>query len=198
MKHSSLLYISLSIILAFTLAGCAPTPQPKPYGYFRIALPDHEYVLNDTLGNYTTEVSKHCVSVESRDISWATNADQWVNLHYPEINATIHLSYKKITPQMFKVVSEESRTLAYKHTIRADAIIEQFYANDTTRTYGILYQMEGNAASTTQFFLTDSSRHFLRGSVYFNAIPNSDSIAPVSAYIEQDVIHLIESLRWKE
>lgn len=188
--------IILALALPFIVASCSEAPQPKPYAYFRIDVPPVEYVKADTLGPYTTEVNASCVS-DQVDSHWSTASDQWINLCYPSINATVHLSYKRITPDQLQTVTEESRTLVYKHTIRADAIRESYYENDTTRVYCVFYELTGNAASPTQFYATDSVHNFLRGSVYFNSIPNYDSIMPVAVYVENDLVHLIENLRWK-
>ena len=148
------------------------------------------------LGPYSIEASIYCQPDKS-DNTHATKADEWINLVYPSINAKIHLSYKRINALTFQQVTEESHSLAYKHTVRADAIQESYYGNDTTRVYGILYEMKGNAASPAQFYVTDSVSNFLRGSLYFNHTPNADSIAPAANYVLQDMIHMIETLRWR-
>lgn len=184
------------MVLPVLLAACDRVMQPKPYAYFRITLPEHRYLRVDTLGPYSAELSQYCVYGTS-DNAFATDADTWCNLMYPDFNATIHLSYKRITPKIFRQVTEESRDLAYKHTIRADAISEKFYVNDSLRTYCILYEMAGDAASQAQFYVTDSVHHFLRGALYFNHTPNADSIAPTAGFVRQDMIHLIETLNWK-
>lgn len=178
------------------LTGCGKKAQPKPYGYFRIDIPEHEYVEMTNLGPYSIEASIYCQPDKS-DNTHATEADEWINLVYPSINAKIHLSYKRINASTFQQVTEESHSLAYKHTVRADAIQESYYGNDTTRVYGILYEMKGNAASPAQFYVTDSVSNFLRGSLYFNHTPNADSIAPAANYVLQDMIHMIETLRWR-
>lgn len=178
------------------LTGCGKKAQPKPYGYFRIDIPEHEYVEMTNLGPYSIEASIYCQPDKS-DNTHATEADEWINLVYPSINAKIHLSYKRINASTFQQVTEESHSLAYKHTVRADAIQESYYGNDTTRVYGILYEMKGNAASPAQFYVTDSVSNFLRGSLYFNHTPNADSIAPSANYVLQDMIHMIETLRWR-
>lgn len=199
-KHNispALLALLLAMIsIPAVLTGCHETYQPKPYAYFRIDLPEHRYVLADTLGPYTTEVNELCYASHTYE-EWATSHDQWINVTYPTLNATIHLSYKSMAPDEFRTISEESRTLAYKHTIRADAITENYYANDTLKIYGIFYEMQGNAASQAQFFLTDSVHNFLRGSLYFFNTPNADSIAPVAQYIQADMIHMVETMKWK-
>ena len=178
------------------LAGCGKKAQPKPYGYFRIDLPEREYVVDSELGPYSVERSAHS-HLDKSDKTHATDADEWINVVYPSINAKIHLSYKRIDKSTFQKVVEECHSLAYKHTVRADAIQESYYGNDTTRVYGILYEMKGNAASPSQFYVTDSVRNFLRGSLYFNHTPNADSIAPAANYVLQDMIHMIETLEWR-
>ena len=92
---------------------------------------------------------------------------------------------------------EDSRKLAYKHSIKADAIGERFFQNDEHHVYGILYEIKGNAASPLQFAITDSTRHFLRGALYFNSIPNKDSLAPVIDFIKEDMMQLMETVSWK-
>lgn len=183
------------LFVCVLLAGCGKKAQPKPYGYFRIDIPEHEYVEVSNLGPYTIEKSVHC-QPDKTDKTHATASDEWINLHYPTLNAKIHLSYKRIDKETFQQVTEESHSLAYKHTVRADAIQESYYGNDTTKVYGILYEMKGNAASPAQFYVTDSVHNFLRGSLYFSHTPNSDSIAPAANYVLQDMIHLIETLHW--
>ena len=178
------------------LAGCGKKAQPKPSGYFRIDLPEREYVVDSELGPYSVERSAHS-HLDKSDNTHATDADEWINVVYPSINAKIHLSYKRIDKSTFQKVVEECHSLAYKHTVRADAIQESYYGNDTTRVYGILYEMKGNAASPSQFYVTDSVRNFLRGSLYFNHTPNADSIAPAANYVLQDMIHMIETLEWR-
>lgn len=183
------------LFVCVLLAGCNKKAQPKPYGYFRIDIPEHEYVEVSNLGPYTIEKSVHC-QPDKTDKTHATASDEWINLHYPTLNAKIHLSYKRIDKETFQQVTEESHSLAYKHTVRADAIQESYYGNDTTKVYGILYEMKGNAASPAQFYVTDSVHNFLRGSLYFSHTPNADSIAPAANYVLQDMIHLIETLHW--
>lgn len=91
----------------------------------------------------------------------------------------------------------DSYKLTFKHTVKADYIDETNVSGKNPHVNGILYDVGGNAASAVQFYITDSSRHFLRGSLYFYASPNADSIAPAVDYFRKDVEHLIETLKWK-
>ena len=93
---------------------------------------------------------------------------------------------------------EDTRKIVYKHSVRADGIGEKAYDHKEKNVHGILYDLKGNTASSVQFVLTDSSRNFFRGALYFNNIPNKDSIAPMSDYIREDIIHIMESFEWKK
>ncbi len=186
--------ILLFFLTLFFVAACS-SPVPKPYGYFRIDLPEHEYRTFDSVyPPFTFDMSAYAKVLPRNS---QNEKEEWVDIVYPNLNGRIHCSYVKLNGD-FQNVSEESRTLVYKHTVRADAIAEQPFENPEERVYGILYEITGNAASPLQFVLTDSVRHFLRGALYFNAPPNADSIAPVSAYVEEDLRQLIETLRWKK
>lgn len=92
---------------------------------------------------------------------------------------------------------EDSYTLTYNHTIKADAICETPFVNDEENVYGLLYDLKGNTATAVQFYMTDSAIHFMRGSLYFYASPNEDSLAPLIKFFRDDIVHLIETLRWK-
>jgi gliding motility-associated lipoprotein GldD len=183
--------IITALILAILFFACGKKQNPKPYEYFRIDLPEHEYLKETSQKEYNFEISKFA------EITPYIGQTKGINIDYNQINGRIHLSYISVDVDTFAVVAEECRTLAYKHSIKANAIIENYYFNDTTKVYGVLYKITGNAASPIQFFITDSTKHFLRGALYFNNLPNYDSIAPVADYVNLDIVHLIETLRWK-
>ncbi len=167
---------------------------PKPYGYFRIDLPEPEYIdFDSTYPPVNMEISKLSKIVPQKA---KNNIEEYIDIVYPSLNGRIYCSYVEIKGN-FHELSEDSRTLVYKHTVRADAIVERPFENREANVYGILYEITGNAASPVQFVLTDSTNHFMRGALYFNNTPNADSIAPVSAYIQNDLRHLVETIRWK-
>lgn len=125
------------------------------------------------------------------------NQHDWITIEVPANHAQIHLSYKKINNDLGAFI-EESRSLAYKHTQKASSIEEQIFINPVKRVYGTIYNIKGNAASPMQFYLTDSVKHFLRGSLYIREIPNIDSLHPVINFLNQDVLHLIKTTEWKD
>lgn len=180
------------ILMACALTGCGKRTQPLEYGYYRIDLPEAAYHTYDTGLPYAFDLSDYA------QVTPVENEPMWMNIDYPQWNATIHCSYKPLKNCNLRDAVEDTRTLVYKHTIRADAIAEDYFENETHRTYGVLYEIEGNAASSVQFFVTDSVRHFVRGSLYFNNLPNADSIAPVNAFIRNDIRRLMETLTWKK
>lgn len=183
------------IIVLLFFFGCTEY-VPKPRGYFRIDLEEKNYELyqNDDLPcqfEYAKNVSRVRMKGSKQD-------SIWIDVVYPQLNAKIYCTYKKMNGN-FLQLSEEARMLVYKpHTVKADAISESLYQNAERNVYGILYELKGNTASNVQFVVSDSVTHFLRGALYFNSNPNKDSIAPVVNYINEDIIHLVETLRWKK
>ena len=106
------------------------------------------------------------------------------------------MSYFPLNKNLF-IHTEESRDLAYKHTVKANAISEQPFINHKNQIFGLVYDYEGTTATALQFYLTDSTNHFFRGALYFNTEIN-DSIIPINHFLKQDVVHLIESFSWKD
>ncbi len=119
----------------------------------------------------------------------------WINIEFPGYKGKIHLTYKALNNDLAKYV-EDIHTLAYKHIIKADDIIEKPVSFPDRKVYGLIYDIRGNTASSMSFYLTDSSRNFLSGALYFSVIPNKDSLAPVIRFFTQDINHLIETLNW--
>lgn len=179
----------LTILL---ITACNESYTPKPRAYFRIDFPKKTYIENITNGPFSFEIPEYSKMEPDSDL----NAEAfWYNLKFPEFKGILHLTYKSLDNDLEKYM-EDSRALAYKHTIKAEAISEQVFINPEKKIYGILYEIKGNAASPFQFFATDSTKHFLRGSFYFNVFPNKDSLAPVFEFIRPDIIHLIETIEW--
>lgn len=187
-------------LLLFTLVACNEKYTPKPRGYFRIDFPEKEYLPLGGAYPYSFEIPKYALIKQDN-----RNPDQptWINIVVPANNAEVHISYYnlqkmgKTNTAILPEFMEETRRLAYKHSIKADAINEKIFVNEPNRVFGTIYQIKGNAASPFQFFITDSTTHFLRGALYINEVPNIDSLKPVIDFLEPDIIHLIETASWK-
>ena len=167
--------------------------SPKPKGYFRIDLPENKYLNYSSSCPFSFESSVY--SSVTPDIRRGAEPC-WLDIVYPKFNATIHLSYKPVQNNIAKFL-EDSRILVTKHEVKASSIDEQVIVKDSVKVYGLIYNIEGNTASALQFYLTDSTQHFVRGALYFNALPNSDSIAPVLSFIRKDVYRMIQSFQWR-
>ncbi len=191
--YKRLKYLSLLTIIILLSFACRRHHSPKPKGYFRIDFPERSYQAFDSTFPYKFEYPEYAkVSIDAS----LNSEDYWCNVLFPKFDGQIHMSYKTIDDNFYELI-EDSRRLAYKHSIKADAINERLFEDNEKQVIGILYDIKGDAASPIQFFATDSVEHFLRGSLYFNAIPNKDSLAPVIDFVKEDIIHLIESIEWK-
>jgi len=189
------------IILFITtiFVGCGEKHTPKPRGFFRIGFPEKHYHSLSQDFPYTFEIPEYSKVVhDSRN----PEKDAWINVVFPENNAEVHISYyniqksEKPRPEILAEFMEESFELAYKHSIKANAIEEQVFMNPGRNVYGTVYRIKGNAASPMQFFLTDSTEHFLRGALYIRATPDIDSLRPVIDFLEKDVVRIIETTNW--
>lgn len=184
----------LAVLLAFTLAlsACKETPSPKPKGYFRIDLPAKEY---REFRSEAPFIFSYPVYASVEPYKGTQNSLYWYNMEFPRFRATLHLSYHSLQGNSGKEL-EDAHDLVYKHASRANAINEIPIVDKSRQVYGLLYEIEGNAASPIQFYLTDSTRHFLRGALYFRSSPNADSLQPVISFIRPDIEKLMSSLRW--
>ncbi len=181
------------LTIALLLYACGDTYIPKPRGYFRISFPPKSFHPITAQLPYSFDIADYSEIQYTKD---RKTGEEWVTVVTPANKADIHLTYVDLKGDLNTHI-EESRKLAYDHTIKADAINEQLYLDPTNKVYGTVYQIQGNAASPLQFYLTDSSKHFLRGAFYIREIPNIDSIQPVIDFLEPDVMHMIETFRWK-
>ncbi|NJK96641.1 MAG: gliding motility lipoprotein GldD [Bacteroidales bacterium] len=185
--------IVLTCLIICMFIACKETFTPKPRGYYRIDFPAKEYQLFDSACPFTFEYPKYGSIIPDMN----KNAEPcWINIGFPKYKGKIHLSYKKVTNGSGQFI-EDSHRLAYNHAIKADAIEELLIEYPERKVYGIIYDIRGNTASSLQFYVTDSIRHFLRGSLYFETQPNKDSLAPVVQFFRKDVEQLINTLQWK-
>jgi gliding motility-associated lipoprotein GldD len=186
-----------AIILMLLLSACGSDHDysPKPRGYFRIEFPAKTYQIYDAGCPFTFAYPKYAkVELDSmRD-----SKPCWLNVQFPQFEGTLHLSYEDITSKKkFDELVEDAHLFASKHTIKASSIDEGRLSFPERKVYGLYYTIDGNTASNAQFFLTDSTRHYLRGALYFRTEPRLDSIAPVLAFIKKDMDVLIKTLKWK-
>ncbi|MBN2668018.1 MAG: hypothetical protein JXR60_02215 [Bacteroidales bacterium] len=181
--------ISWSLILIITIAfsACDETLIPKPRGFFRIALPETTYVKDSCKQFRAERLSSSLLTTKEDDPNWIT-------LHYPSLKASLYLTYFKDSD--LNKLGEDARKSAYKHAIKADDIIQMPFQIPKKSLCGIIYSIEGNAASPVVLQMTDSVDQFIHGALYFDAEPNADSLKPVVYFVRQDIQHFIESFEW--
>jgi len=183
--------------ICFPFSSCGSDddiPVPKPMAYFRIDLPVKQYSLFRDSCPFEFEFPANYARVMPDN---DPNSEPcWKNIIYPQFSAEVNLSYKAIHGNLEKYL-DESWTLATRHQIKASGMPETIIRRDSAKVYGLLFEIEGNSASSLQFYVTDSTHHFLRGALYFFAHPNYDSLAPVIGFIKKDVERMIATLQWK-
>jgi gliding motility-associated lipoprotein GldD len=189
------------ILLTFTilLSSCREVPVPRPKGYFRIDLPKHEYTTfngNDSLKGIPLSF-EYPVYGKISTVQSYRYEQGWLNINIQPFRASIYLTYKDIKNNLDTLMEQTYKMNFQNHITKADAIYEQQINDPERKVYGILYDLKGNTATAVQFFVTDSTKHFFRGSLYFFAEPNPDSLAPVNEFFREDIIHIIETLKWK-
>ncbi|MBS1620423.1 MAG: hypothetical protein JSS80_02205 [Bacteroidetes bacterium] len=172
----------------------------KKKGYFKIDFPEKKYRLFDQPGYpYSFEYPVYASVI--KDTSFFDDRPEnpwWINVDIPEFSGRIYLSYKVITSRnkLDTLVGD-----AYKMVYKQHALISTGITDSLMKTAngveGIYFSLAGNTATANQFFLTDSTKNFLRGALYFNTTPNADSLGVVNDFLKQDIRHLINTFKWK-
>ena len=218
MRHNNIL--SCFALAALLFAACGGGDYtPKPQAYLRIDMPEHSYWLVDSLCTHPGDTlifgtdtmiaitgscktfpftfeANECIELKEKD---APKGEQWIDLVYPQWQGVVFLTYKRLNgPDDLRGQTDTSSRLLEKHYKLSSGVEEQGYEDPDNRVFGTVYYLKGSrVASTCQFWLTDSSRHFLRGALYLDRTPNNDSLAPVLRYMQEDIEHLVETLRWR-
>ncbi len=214
-KHSPAILLLISFFFNFLL-GCNSTYTSKKKGYFKIDFPKHEYLKFDN-PSFPYSFEYPAYAIIARDSTYFDGASQnpyWININFPSFNGKIFISYKVIGgtsvykvkapsgyrdslgKNTFENMVNDSYNLTYKNDIKAYSI-EDSLMRTPNNISGIFFRLAGSVATAKQFFLSDTTHNFLRGALYFDATPNEDSLRPVNAFLQEDMKHLINTLRWK-
>jgi gliding motility-associated lipoprotein GldD len=181
-------------MLSCLALSCKRDYVPKPIGYNRLDLPEPAYrAMPDTLP-YWFEYSRHARIL--KDTSFISERD-WIEVYYPLMKATVHITYKPVNNnlQLLKEYVDDSYRLTAKHQIKAYSIDEVLVSTPSGKT-AVIEEIEGEVPSQFQFTVTDSTRNFLRGALYFNTKVQNDSLAPAIEYVKKDIMHMINTLEW--
>lgn len=179
----------LLVALPFLFIGCKDEVLPKPKALLRLDYPEAQYTELEEDCKYTFENNTLSKVKENKDCSLV--------LDYPMMKGSVYITYKPIENNLKKLLVDAQK-LSYEHVVKADNIVEQPFINLEDEVYGMFYEVSGDAASQSQFYVTDSVNHFVTGSLYFYAKPNYDSIFPAAIYLQKDIRRIMETLRWNK
>jgi gliding motility-associated lipoprotein GldD len=178
----------IAIVCGILFIGCKKDVLPKPSSQLRLDYPVAKYKVFDANCPFSFTINDATTITEKPNCGYT--------IAYPKMKATLYITYKPVNGNIDKLL-RDAQKLTYEHVIKADDILEQPYINKDKKVYGMFYSVNGNAATNSQFYATDSIKHFITGSVYFYAKPNFDSILPAASYIKDDMQTLMETIKWK-
>lgn len=169
--------------------SCGDDVLPKPKGYLNLSYPNASYKKLALERPFSFDVSKYTVIKDEKN--------NWIKIQYPTLKASIDITYRPVKNNIRELLIEAEK-LVFKHTVKAEQISSNNFLNKKTKVYGTVHKITGNAASQIQFHVTDSTKHFIKGALFFYTKPNYDSILPAVDYIKKDIAVIMESLEWKE
>lgn len=199
MKKRFLFFAFIYLTFACFLFSCNSAYTYKKKGYFHIDFPEKEYILFDKPDYpYTFEYPVYANVIKDTSFFDAKpENDWWINIDVPRFGGRIYISYKEVEKNNFDSLVNDGFKMAYKQHTDISTGISDSLMRTPNGVEGIYFSLSGNTATANQFFLTDSTRHFLRGALYFNASPNEDSLGIVNDFLKKDVLHLINTLKWR-
>lgn len=177
----------MTIVVLMVLLSCGEETLPKPKGMLRLDYPEARRV---SLQSQYFHFERNALSKVQEE------GNKAITIDYPLLNAAIYITYKPVEGNLTALLSDAQK-LSYEHVIKADDITEQPFINPEDSVYGMFYEVRGDAASQSQFYVTDSTRHFVTGSLYFYAKPNYDSIYPAAVYLQKDIRRIMETIKWQ-
>ncbi|MDK2771445.1 MAG: gliding motility lipoprotein GldD [Flavobacterium sp.] len=177
-----------NLFISFFLSSCGDDTIPKPKAQLRLDYPNSTYGKLDGSCPFTFMVNNTAKIKSSQPCAY--------EIHYPKMKATIYVTYKQVNNNINDLL-RDAQKLTYDHVIKADDISTQPYINKDKKVYGMFSEVGGNAATNAQFYVTDSTKNFLVGSMYFYAKPNFDSILPAASYLKDDIRKIMETVEWK-
>ncbi len=190
----SILFVVLAITFIANSCDDSDSYMPKPRGYFRIDLPEKTYSRIDTIEKYSFECPGYAHL--TYDI-YSPNEKNWVNIEMPQFKGSIHLTHKPVNGNLGEYL-EDVHTMVTKHLQKANGVRDSLIVNEEHNVYGLFIEMDGKGVATPmQFYLTDSTKNFVRGALYFNFQPDNDSMQPVINFIREDIDHMINTFEWK-
>ncbi len=181
--------LSIVLLILFSVIACKEDTVTKPSAVLRLEYPEASYIREALDGcPYHFDVNTNATVIHKDNC--------WANIEYPGMKATVYLTYQRVNNNIDSLL-RDAQKLTYDHSIKAQTIIEQMRVDEDNDVYGMFYAIDGEAATQSQFYVTDSVKHFVTGSLYFKAKPNYDSIYPAVVYLQEDIRHIMETIKWE-
>lgn len=196
MKKKSTIFSVFIVFISLFFSSCTQEKQnetPKPKGYYRIELPEHQYQHWDSILPFRFYYSQYATF----QFKQQENKDYWIVIHYTPFHADLNITYATLHKDLRERIVEEEKMVSFHYKV-ADDVEFSIISDPPSRIFGQIYDIKGTKVATPiSFWLTDSTNHFVRGSLYFNNPPNNDSLQPVIAYIREDILEMIQRFEWK-
>lgn len=203
-------------IFSLWIIACNSTYTSKKKGYYKIDFPERKYVVFQQEGfPYTFEYPAYAKIIKDSTYFDATAENPyWINIDFPQFGGRIFLSYKIIGGKSVYKIKQANGTYkdstgfnsfdnmvtdSYNLTNKNQAItsaIKDSVMHTANGVTGIFFKVGGNAATAKQFFLSDTTKNFIRGALYFDVTPNADSLKPVQDFLQEDIAHMINTFKW--
>ena len=196
MMKNRITILLVALAITFIAISCDDSDNylPKPRGYFRIDLPEKSYSKVDTIERYSFECPDYAHLTYD---PYSPAEKNWVNIEMPQFKGSIHLTHKPVNGNLGEYL-EDVHTMVTKHLQKANGVRDSLIVNEEHKVYGLFIEMDGKGVATPmQFYLTDSTKNFVRGALYFNFQPDNDSMQPVINFIREDIDHMINTFEWK-
>lgn len=203
MKDKRLLFMRIIFFLLsicfFTACNNDASFTPKPRAFPKVEYPERAYEEFAEESCPFTFTRPTYVQV-LRDTSFFNETPKhpcWFDLYIPAFDSRLHCTYTPIDDaKTFQALKDESFRLVEWHNKRAN-FIDEINIRNANGISGFAFDIRGPAASPFQFYLTDSTNHFLRAALYFNTQIQPDSLAPIYDFVKEDLLTMIETFQWK-
>ena len=178
------------VLFSFFMISCADETVIKPAAKLSLEYPSQSYSKLQLDCPFSFAINSMAFIEEKKNCG--------INIKYPKMKATVYLTYQQIKEDNLNALLLDAQKLTYDHTVKANEIFEQPRVDSINSVYGMFYIINGDAATQSQFYVTDSLNHFVTGSLYFETIPNFDSIYPAVVYLRDDIRRIMETISWEE
>jgi len=191
--------ISLIILLiSLSLASCGGNDKykvnvPQAKKYTAPKLPAHKYKEYVSNCGYRFKSPELFTIKDVKDDKGNLTCHKDIDLG--ALNGIMHFSYISMVEKLSTYVNYANDKVD-EHKIKATAIKDQQILKPNSKVYGTFFELQGDVATPFQFYLTDSTKYFVSGVVYFNCRPNYDSLKPSIDYLKKDLLEIVNSFQW--